>query len=164
MSKRFGRTQKRELREKVAALEVAYNRELSLIAYFEKYEKMYKELIDEIKRWWDYSILAPIKTEELDEFPPIFRTVQRDNKPLSFEVGPLSSMELHYQTLEAIEIPAHRDSSSMKMAVIVRTPDGSRQMYISQRAIYEMQGFPKNVGRFVYEEISRSLAAEMRRN
>lgn len=161
MSKRFGRTQKRKMREKIARLEEAYDREKSLLEWYSSFRVKYQELVDEFKRWWDYSILLPAEEIEVGEFPPEYRIAQYEPLPLA-GTSKFTEIDLHYQTLEAIKISVGRALSSMTMHVALYTPAGNRMIYISEKALYQMGGFPSNTARMVYEQLSRALAAEWR--
>jgi hypothetical protein len=167
MSRRFGRTQKRKLMERVANLEEAYNRELSLLNYTASERDIikdkYNELSREIKRWWDYSVLLDPKVESVSEFPPQFRIAYYEQlSPEWFQEDIRTSIDFHYQTLEALRVAGQKDLGSMAYHIMLRGPHGERRLYIDSRTFEQFKGIPSKIKKYICDRIIWEVEQEYR--
>jgi len=164
MSKRYGRNQKRQHREKIAELETAYKRELSLLGRDrDKYKHMWDELTSDIRRWWDHSVLLDPKVENVSEFPREWRiahlspiNTQRMMAPMDL-IHSTDCVHQTYQTLSALEVAAMRDYGTRDAHIRLRINDHNIGYYVSDSACRTFKGMPQRMAREVSEMIIRKF-------
>jgi len=160
MGKRYGRNQKRKHRERIAELDGAYKRELELVDYHsrerEKYTYLWEELVSEIRKWWDNSVLLDPRVEDVSDFPPYYQTPIR--QPVrcfrAVQAGIDPVQDLTYQTLSALEVASMRDYGTRDGHIKLRLGDHQIGYYISYDALHTFKGMPQQVAKEVYHRIA----------
>ena len=159
MGKRYGRNQKRKHRERISELEGAYERELGLVDYHsrerEKYTYLWEELVSEIRKWWDNSVLLDPKVELVSDFPPFYRSAVKQPlrafRAMKATIDPV--VDLTYQTLSALEVASMREYGSRGGHIKLRLGDHQIGYYISNDALHTFRGMPQQMAREVYRQI-----------
>lgn len=166
MSKRYGRTQKRKHRERIADLERLHWLDRKAISNLdqnrEKWVSKYGELVREIKKWWEYSVLLDPKIEEVDmrELPPFY---EMDGMPAemmaTYATGtdPTQEYEIHIQTLEALKVAAYYDLGDRTTHVRLSVGDKQVGYYIDPKAFEIFGGIPTKMAREVLFYLTREF-------
>jgi hypothetical protein len=144
MSKRYGRSQKRKHREKIARISEAYDRELGLLRYtsrrLDDIERKYKDVCEEIRRIVpNSSLLEPEEILKDGQLPPYFRVPKREKLmaiPLE-SLGPMEAAEYHAITLELIGIAAEYDEFHNRQHIKIQSRFGSAAYYMTRQAIID---------------------------
>ena len=138
MSKRYGRNQKRKHLEKIKNLELAYNRELSLLNDIsdkkDRIRRKYEELCENIEYKFKNSALIDPKTIASDFLPnriniEILNPVSFSNFDHHFEFN-------HHVTLERIEVLSKDDEMRSAKHILIRSKHGDVGYYISESALF----------------------------
>lgn len=163
MSKRFGRTQKRKMREKVAHLEyevTVLNKQVEENAY---YRVRLNELISEIRRYWKYSVLLDPEIVAIqDALPPLYQVAKLNDVGTNARydaslLNTINQTELYYQTLYAVRIAARERIDTNALHLYVETNKGDVGYYISDEAFYVFNGMPETMKRHIADTIIQQL-------
>ena len=163
MSRRYGRNQKRKYREQMENLEAAYSQvaELSRLSADRADRAIYKyeDLIKMIRNWWDGSVLVDPNIKDVEEFPPYYRSSLHKMQIPDFsniDHTAIAEVELHYQTLDALEVAFEKDYGDRSIHVLLRVGNRSLKYYMDATAL-EVMGAPDYMKRVLWEELSQGI-------
>ena len=171
MSKRYGRTQKRKHRQRVAQLEEAYNRELGLVTWHakdrDKYKHMYETVVEEIKRWWDNSVLLDpeIEMSKAKTLSDYYTTTWHKSEPM-YKYNPHSiatELEIYHSTLYLLEVVAEEAWGDRPMHIMVKLGNDRIGYYIDQKALEIFGGLPRHAIEQVTAYVVGAFAEKYRR-
>jgi len=158
MSKRFGRTQKRKMRERIARLQESNKMNESMAKWHSdersKYIDLYNELINDIRRWWGNSVLEKPRKEVVNHIPPYYRKAMYGNglfyKNMEGQsLTSYSKMDIHFQTLKVLRVASMMDLESRHMHIEVVNGEGRISYYIDPKTFFTFNGMPGQVRKHV---------------
>lgn len=140
MSKRFGRNQKRRMREKTSALEKSVDHYIDVVSSLYKDKKTAEEdfhnLLKELKRISPNSVLFdPQKEEWRGEFPEHFRMHEESiwSEPAKFfdpDTDPAINRSFKIVNLSRISVKVKKEELSSGLHIVLRTPEGRIAYYV----------------------------------
>ena len=162
MSKRFGRNQRRRLKEQLAVaedkasrFEEGYYRETGLLANVSSKNAELRAALEEIKRMASrFSILVPPSTVTTTNAPGPFRVTSPNR---------LSDEELMVTTLNAVESAIEVDQNG-RVHALLQHPDGKVRYALSSEAAHFMtkEELIIMITRYAIPDMVRSLVDQMK--
>ena len=163
MPRRYGRNQKRKHLEMIEKQHNQLIEDREMIGHLDNLNrdarKLYRSLVDEIRRWWDYSVLIdPAVDRWSGALPPTWRMEKRVPTFLDIDTAaPMANAQLHHETLQALRIAGGEDLGSMSMHFRLEFGGGQAAYYMSSKALDHFDGFPDQAMKFIHEVLVREF-------
>ena len=173
MSKRFGRNQKRKLREQLKAVTFDLGRykyqSFSLKEQLDRYKHQYQELTDLIRQWWDYSVLLEPEQAFVKHLPPEYRVPIKypsqtlrfyDNAPVPME----ETVMFHYNAMHAVKMAMEHSVGSRASHIILRVNNKEVAYYLDDNALNFLREPPSQIAKMLTETILGYLIKQTRKD
>lgn len=163
MSKRYGRTKKKQHLQKIADLQASERYNKDTIDRLKQATVEWFDFVKEFSRYWDNCVLMDVKTDVAEQLPDQWRMYcyEPDRLANYNMMEPVAEVEVKECVLEMIRIHSEIDPISLARHIRLYISDKAVQYAISER-YFDLMPYPPSDK--VYGEILKQMLNQIMRD